>query len=256
MTIQPITQPSLGISEALAATLRSTKAELASIGTAGEIHQTGAACVARDFPLPDLDQLSATALGDNKSDSESPEAIIDMFVVDGAGTITPTGSNEELNRWWQPAVESMSVLVLNSLAQHGIAVRGPTYVTASLTPTALIEGKAHFDDDMFMPGDGVGAVAIVGDIDGPRIACAPIRVDCPPAGAPLTLSDTIVEEFAAGQIAHQQARPESVTIFAQFGQLHAGPALADCSSAAAARIPSLRRLLVLRAATEPTNQPG
>ncbi|MEM9655571.1 MAG: hypothetical protein AAGA65_26025 [Actinomycetota bacterium] len=170
---------------------------------------------------------------------------IDMFVCGADGSCEPTGSNQDLIALWQPAVQDFAGTVYSAMAAAGVTLAPVAYVTASLTPGTDIIGDAHFDDDQYLPDAGVGLVAILGSDAGPRVATEPIAVVDARPGLPMAVEETAFARFAAGRLAHQQAGPGRIVVFPQFGQLHAGPALAATDPTAT------RRLLVMRAETVP-----
>lgn len=227
----------------IAQCLKLTKGQLVQLSPPGELHQSGAESLGIGPDLPPLASLVKSAIPGATS-----EPLIDLFVVDAERSCTPTGSNAELNGWWRQSVELFAAQVLDALAAEDVKLAGPAYVTASLTPMGLIEGQPHFDDDLYAPDVGVGVVAIVGDIAGPRVAAAPVPVEIPIPGASLLLGPQVMADFDGGGIVHHQADPMTAVMFPQFGQLHAGPRLAGRADQTA-----VRRLLVFRAATRPAD---
>jgi hypothetical protein len=191
--------------------------------------------------------LDATiALPDPPADRSLADPLIDMFVCGSNGSCQPTGSDAALNALWQPAVEAMAETVYAALRRFEVPVAPVAYVTASFTSGAEVVGEAHLDDEQFLPDAGVGVVAILGSDIGPRVATEPVEVPHPRPGLPLEVAQATFDRFTAGDLPYHQVEAGRIVIFPQFGQLHAGPALASAN-------PEItRRLLVLRAETIPT----
>ena len=227
-----VTAPPM-LSPEFAAYLSMSKQQfLLTNGVEGMMHQEGAAYIDATVALPSIAEVPA-----------STNAAIETFMVDASGVVSPTGSNEPLIDAFASAAQQMATAVLAALADFGVEMDPPGYVTASITPCSQINGLAHFDDEHYQPGDGVGFVAIIGDVGGSRVACEPIAHAPVQAGVPVVFDPASAERFDGGDLAVHQAEPERLVIFPQFGQLHAGPPLAN------AGLDGFRRLLVFRATT-------
>lgn len=223
--------------DSLAARLRLTKREVlasADDGSGTVLNQFGGRYIDAAIDLPEA-----------PADRSVGEPLIDMFVCGLDGSCQATGADASLITRWQPAVTAMADAVFSQLAQFGVPVAPVAYVTASFTPGTDVVGEAHLDDDQFMPDDGIGVVAILGSDVGSRVATSPVTVAKPRPGLPLEIDQATFDRFTAGDLPHQQASQNRILVFGQFGQLHAGPALATTSPDVT------RRLLVLRAQTIP-----
>lgn len=224
------------LTDAFARHLKMSKDELLAVtGTGSTIVQTGGAYLDPSFPVDDLPGEQETV----------HEPIIETFVVDPGGACSGTGADLGLIEAWLPLVEGMVGLVLAAMADHGVALDGPGYLTTSLTPVDQVTQLPHIDDDQYLDGDGVGLVAIAASHDGPRIACAPIPHRPARSMLPLEFEDGVFERFAAGTIAKQRAAADRIVVFPQFGQLHSGPVIAPNT------VDPIRRLLVFRVRTQP-----
>lgn len=173
------------------------------------------------------------------------EPLIETFVVDDAGACVATGSDAALIDGWNSAATTMARLIRNAAARRSLTLAGPGYLTATVTPSDQVATLAHFDDDHYLPADGVGFVAIVGSLGGPRVASAPVVKDEPAPGTPVELTEAEIERFDAGEFAVQSGAADRVVAFPQFGQLHAGPRI-DVGQADV-----MRYLMVFRSATAP-----
>ena len=227
-----VTAPPL-ISKEFAAYLSMSKQQYLDLDArVGFLHQEGAAYIDATVPLPSVDHLPATS-----------NAAIETFLVDEAGRCSPTGTNQALIETFEASAQQFATSVLEALRELGVEMEAPGYVTASITPCSDINGNAHFDDEQFHPDQGVGFVAILGDVGGTRVACEPLAHEPAQAGVPIVFDPEGAERFDTGQLQIHQAEPERIVIFPQFGQLHAGPPLAPLG------LDGFRRLLVFRAWT-------
>jgi hypothetical protein len=212
--------------------LRLTKQELVDLAGPDHVSQSGADVISADFHVPAIAELVSLNLPS-----------IETFVVAAVDrSIAPMGTNDELNAAWHPTVSAMAESMFEWLDGLGIEVHSDAYITASVTLAADVNEEAHFDDDQFMPSNGVGVVAIVADRAGPRVANTVISIPDAPAPRPLVVDDQLKADFAAGRIDHDIFGAHELVVFPQFGQLHAGPG--PCGSGDEAR-----HLLVFRAAT-------
>lgn len=168
------------------------------------------------------------------------EPIIETFLVDEAGGLMALSESVALDAW-RPRAEAFVRSVLDACADHTVELEFPAYLTCSVTPVALLEGKPHLDDAQLDPNAGLGLVAINGQHVGPRVATAPIELHGSVNGGALPISEEHLVELGTGDAA--AARPDEIAMLAQFGQLHAGPSVSDISNA------THRQLLVLRAKT-------
>ena len=173
-------------------------------------------------------------------DGLDDDVIIETFLVDADGRLTPLSESPALVAW-QPRAEAMAHAVITTCAQHAIAIEFPAYITGSITPVELLEGNPHLDDDQLVPGAGLGLVAINGQHVGPRVAERPLALDRVAAPGPLPLQEAAVEQFRNAGVPAGQAN--EIAVLAQFGQLHAGPNSEAINDA------THRQLLVLRAGT-------
>ncbi len=223
--------------EHFAATLRLSKQDLlTATGTGDTIAQTGAAYLPDPFPVPLMSEL---AIG-------VTEPIIETFVVDpDSGSCTPTGDDRVRIEAWLPIATTMVQQVTGALSANRVAIDGPAFLTASLTPVDQVTTVPHFDDDQYFDGHGVGVVAIAASHGGPRVACEPIPHRPARSSLPLEIDDRVIDRFSAGTVAFQQGAADRIVIFPQFGQLHAGPVVDQSTTG------PVRNLLVFRAATAP-----
>ncbi len=216
--------------------LRLSKLELFERTEANTICQTGGAYVGDPIAVPDL--------SDRFSELEEP--IIETFLVSEDGSCAPTGNNDQLIDSTAPLAHRMAAATLEALTGAGVRLSGPGYLTASVSPLSHVANEAHFDDDQFDPDSGVGAVAILADCNGPRIAVEPVSITPGRPGLPLDCADATIAAFGSGSAGIQQADPHRIIVFPQFGQLHAGP---TPSSLEGQR--PVRTLLVFRMTTVP-----
>ncbi len=215
--------------------IRLSKQALFERSGPGLIGQTGGESIADSFEFTQFDSATIAAALPS----------IETFVVSSDRSITATGSNEALNVAWMPAIERLVEAVFVWVERAGIEVVRDSYVTASLTSAAEVNGEAHFDDDQFDPVAGAGVVAVVGDIAGPRVASDPIPHAAIRPYQPLIASEAIRAEFAGGGYGRVDYRAGEIVVLPQFGQLHSGPG--PCGTA-----DTVRHLLVLRAKTTPS----
>lgn len=171
----------------------------------------------------------------------SEEPVIETFVA-APDQVVATSSNVAFVDAWTPLATWMNHTVRTALADVDVQLAGDGFITASLTPTELLEGMAHLDDDQFIPPDSVSMVAIVGNLAGPRIATAPVSLAPVRPMAPVVFATELLTSFAEDELAHCAAQPDELVVFPQFGQLHAGPAAHHV-----AHLATHRQLLVMRA---------
>lgn len=217
------------LDESFAAALGSTKERFVRASSESvELLQHGAATIdSAGFPgWPPLD---------------GSEVTIETFVAD-AGSLTPMSDNEPFVSAWRPLATWIDDTVRAALAAQHIDLVGPAYVTASATPTQLLEGVAHADDLEFVPTDNVGIVAIIGEFVGPRVATASVAHGPLRPMSQVSFAEDVLEAFAASDHAHCACLPNQLVVFPQFAQLHAGPAAEHVSM-----LGSVRQLLVYRA---------
>lgn len=173
------------------------------------------------------------------------EAIIETFLVDlDSGDLTALGSNTAWIERWSARASGMARCVLDAAKAQNLALIGPGYLTCSITPSHLLEGQPHVDDDQFVPGDGLGLVAISGQHVGPRVAVGALNADRTVAPGPVIFDDVTLASFTHRETAAVQGPADDITVFAQFGQLHAGPSSDDVTA-------PFRQLMVLRCSTSP-----
>jgi hypothetical protein len=217
------------INEAFAARLSEPKEALLSTD-ADAIDQLGSRVIPfTEAPAwPELDGLD-------------DEPIIESFLVSAEGELTPLSDAPQLAAW-QPRAHAMATAVLDACAAQSIQLDFPAYLTCSITPVGQLEGNPHFDDDQFVPGAGLGLVAINGEHIGPRVATGSLALTGPARPGPMPIADATVEDFRNTDV--PAASSDEIAILAQFGQLHAGPAARDVQGA------THRQLLVLRAGTQ------
>jgi hypothetical protein len=201
----------------------------------GLLAQFGAAYVGGEIELPTLAKPPA-----------ANNAAIETFIVENDGSCTPTGSNLALIDAFTIAAEQMVRLLRGAMADLDVTLDGPSYLTASVTPAVQVVGEPHFDDEQFLADDGVGFVAVVGSIAGSRVACEPVKMGPARNGLPLDVDPLRFDEFSSGKIAQQTTSSNRISVMPQFGQMHAGPALALQGATA------MRSLMVFRARTIPT----
>ncbi len=209
-----------------------TKAELVAASPEGHIDQPGGGYLGDRLEIP---TPTAERVG------ETPEHRIETFLVGDDG-LTPTGDDQQLIEYFSPLATTMATQVLAALDAAQVRHSGTGYLSASLSPSPDLVGLPHVDDDRFDPEAGVGIVAILGTIEGPRIATEPVPCTAQP-GLPIGLNDDTIGQLRTGTIAFQQAEPSRIVLLPQFGQLHAGPDLRELTP------PELRASLVLRITT-------
>ncbi len=238
--------------ESLATVLRGRQADLVRpTGRGHDLAQVGAAVLDGAFPVPIPGPADPVA-------PRGGEATIETFVdSQQGGRAAAMGDDRAIADWWQPTVDDLVERVLGTLGPLGVELGSPIYVTVSATPIEQVIAEPHLDDDQFQPEAGVGLVAIAASHDGPRLARGALPSQRAMAGGPLGLDRSVLDRWfesddeAAGP-AHrvQGTGADRVVMFARFGQLHAGPALAANSADDAGT--GVRNLLVLRADTIPT----
>jgi len=173
---------------------------------------------------------------------QSEEPIIETYVA-GADGVTATSDNQPFVQAWEPLIEWLNTTVRSELDRYRLEIDGDAYATASLTATSLLEGTAHMDDDTFVPSDSAQIVAIVGELAGPRVATGALSAGPLRPMSQLQWSDEQLADFERDALPHCAGPPDQLVIFAQFGQLHAGPAAEHVAALA-----THRQLLVYRAA--------
>ncbi|MEL6982421.1 MAG: hypothetical protein AAFO29_08355, partial [Actinomycetota bacterium] len=169
----------------------------------------------------------------------------------------PLGDDPAVADWWLPSIDALVGRVVEALQPFGVELTGTIFVTASATEVDQVTTSPHLDDDQFHPDTGIGVVAIAASHGGPRLARGALRCRSATAGAPLGLDQDLVDTWfdrtggagpgeRTGSV--QTAGADQVVLFPRFGQLHAGPGLAERPANAGAPV---RNLLVLRAETAP-----
>ncbi len=210
-----------------------SKQELLDRSEAGFVEQVGAEIVDDSFELPQVERSLITSLPS-----------IETFVVSPDRSMMATGMNELLNAAWEGSARRLIDIVFDWATAAGVEVLGDSYLTMSITPADQVNGEAHFDDAQFDPGQGVGLVAIVGDLGGSSVASAPIPHSEIRPHQQLSTTAAMVSAFAYGGYGRADFAANQVIVLPQFGQLHSGPG--PCGSP-----DELRHLMVFRAATAP-----
>ncbi len=226
------------LTAAFASVFGLTKQHLVALTEDDRMHQTGCAYIGDAFDIPDL----------SDGFPGLTEPIIETFIVDAGGGCTPTGSDLSLIDAVAPLALDMATRTLQALGEFGVELAEPGYLTASVSPTDQVTALAHLDDDRFIPTDGVGAVAIAGDGNGPRLAIDPVAHGPLRPNLPVEIPEDVVAGFGDGRLRLQQAEPGRIVVFPQFGQLHSGPPAEVLDLAA-----PVRTLLVFRLGTRPTS---
>lgn len=167
--------------------------------------------------------------------------VIETYVASDHG-VAATSDNQPFVDAWMPLVSWVDLQVRAALETHQVQLVGDAYVTASLTATSELEGLAHMDDDTFTPDAPVGIVAIIGEWAGPRIATTTVPHEPLRPMSQVVFSEATLADFADGTINHAVCSGDQLVIFAQFGQLHAGPAAAHIADRG-----DFRQLIVYRA---------
>ncbi len=216
-----------------------SKRQLLADAPKGLVHQVGGAYLPGEISLPDAAHLADPLCA-------SGETLIETFMISADGLAEPTGTDTDFIQLWQPVVTEVVARIRETCDVMGIAQADMSYLTASVTPASEVIGLPHFDDGQFIPDDGVGLVAIVGDIAGSRIAVEPIRHMPTQPGLPLEVSDDVIDEFFAGHIAQQHTEANRIVVFPQFAQLHSGPQLIGGDA------DRVRCMLVYRTTTQAT----
>ena len=239
MTEHPITEITTPghLDDAFASILRSTKADFVTEHESSSfIAQHGAVLV------------QASNWAGWPTDLASAEPVIETYVA-GDAEVTATSDNDPFVSAWRPLVEWMNAAVRTALGAVGVEIDGDAYVTASLTATDLLEGTAHMDDDTFVPTDSVSAVAIIGELAGPRVATTAVAHTPLRPMSQVTFTADQLDDFAAGRLDHCRCDANQLVVFPQFGQLHAGPTADHVAHRAPAR-----QLLVFRAKVRTSRQ--
>ena len=170
------------------------------------------------------------------------DAVIETFVSDNS-VLTPMSDNQPFVSAWYPLATWIDATVRAALIDHGIELAGPAYITASLVGSHQLEGMPHADDHLFVPDDNVGVVAIIGELEGPRVATEPIGHGPLRPMTQVTFEPDQLQSFASGTTAHCACAADQLVVFPQFAQLHAGPAAHHLDG-----MRPQRQLLVYRAA--------
>ena len=211
-----------------------TKQSLFDLAGDDHIVQSGGEVLDPSFAVPDVSSMMEVSVPS-----------IETFVVSvGDRSVTPIGTNDELNNAWMPSVSAMAGAVFAWLDQYGISLAGDAYITASITQASEVNGEAHFDDDQFMPQTGASVFAIVGDLAGPRALAEPLPYPNIKAPRPLTLDEELKAEFESGALSPVVFAANELVLMPQFGQLHAGPGPCGTED-------QRRHLLVFRGETLP-----
>ncbi len=172
------------------------------------------------------------------------EPIIDTFMIDTeTRAIEPLGDDVDRNQHWLEPVSRLSALVLDWLAHRDVSVAEQAYATVSLTPANAVNDEAHFDDGLYDPNAGVGAVAVVGTGAGPRVATTPLHYDRLRPGTLVEVTKEQQQAFCDGSIGRTDIPARQVALFPQFAQLHSGPGPVPTEQ--------VRQLMVYRVATVP-----
>lgn len=229
-----------------ARTLTQSKSDVAA---ATEVTQLGASIIPFDraAPWPDADPDPDPDDGD--TGDAIGEVVIETFLVDvESGTLSPLGTDRTWIERWQPRAVDMVDRVLTVLAEHGVQLAGPGYLTCSITPSGSLEGLAHLDDAEFAPDAGIGIVAINGEHSAPRVALGPLSLQRPLSPGPIEFPKQTLDGVTRGELPDHRGPAKDITIFGQFGQLHAGPTDRDMPDHA-----THRQLMVLRVPTTPAS---
>jgi len=205
------------------------------------IDQHGATLITPNQPFPGWPSFDPATL------AALHEAVIETYVITGDEPAMALSNNEPFVSTWLHLATWLGSALRVALSNHGLGIAGPSYVTASLTATALLEGQAHIDDDAFVPDDNVGVVAIVGQHVGPRIATQTLAPKALRPMSQVQYMDDVLQAFQIGAIDHCVAPADQIAVFPQFGQLHAGP-----GSDPLASLTPWRQLLVFRASVART----
>lgn len=220
---------------AFARMLTQSKSDVAA---ATEIRQLGASIIPFDRSAPWPDHDDGDTIG---------ETVIETFLVDvESGALSPLGTDTAWIERWQPRAADMVDRVLAALAEHGVQLAGPGYLTCSITPSASLEGLAHLDDAEFVPEAGIGIVAINGEHSAPRIALGSLPLQRPLSPGPIEFPAQTLDGVTRGELSDHRGPATGITIFGQFGQLHAGPSHRVMPDHA-----THRQLMVLRMPTTP-----
>ena len=211
-----------------------SKQQLVDAGEPHELVQIGPECFAQrlSFPPEPPDQTLA-------------EPVITTFMVDTSDrSIESLEDQSDHTSFWLPQVEWLTALVLDRLDEHGVTVASQAFATVSLTHGNDVNDEPHFDDGMFEPLAGVGAVAVVGSGDGPRVATTPLPANRPRPGTLVEVSGSNKADFVDQTINHVSVDDGVVALFPQFAQLHSGPGpIAE----------EVRQLMVFRVGTVPVS---
>ena len=221
------------MSRAVGDHIRLSKQALFELAGDGFITQTRGEIIDEAFTLPQIDVTIYDSLPS-----------IETFVRSSGGSVSATGSNEELNAVWMPVVDRLAGVVLSWAEGADVEFTGDAYITCSVTAANEVNGEAHFDDDQFDPAAGAGLVAIVGDLNGSSVASAPIPHEAIRPHQSVTASEEIKAAFGDGDFGRVDYGPNQLVALPQFGQLHSGPG--PCGDAN-----EVRHLMVFRASTKP-----
>ncbi len=214
-----------------------SKERFAALSAEDRMAQTGCAYIGGPFEIPDLSAEFASLT----------EPIIETFIVDVDQSCTATGADAALIEATAPLAEEMAARTMAALAAVGVDLVSPGYLTASVSPIDQVTSLAHFDDDQYVPNDGVGAVAIAGCGNGPRLAIDPVPHRPLRSNLPVEVSNEVIDGFGSDPAGVQQVAPNRIVVFPQFGQLHSGRVIHEPIGDE-----TVRTLLVFRLGTRPT----
>ncbi len=212
--------------------LRMSKQQLADVGQPDEVVQVGAEVLTTNIQFPAVpDELMIA------------EPSITTFMIDTVNcSIEPLGDDIHQTSYWTGPIDRLSVLVLDRLEKSGIKIATQAFATGSLTPGNAVNDEPHFDDSLFEPTAGVGAVAVVGSGAGPRVATTPLSGVHLRAGTLVEVSERQRSDFTAGVTESMNVDQNRVALFPQFAQLHSGPGPI---------VAPMRQLMVFRVNTVP-----
>lgn len=178
------------------------------------VTQTGGAYVGAELDVPITPY-----------DLTQGEPAIETFVCGPGEPVVAMGDDDQLKELWSGFAQVVADQVYEALERFGVQLEGPGYLTASALPLPSVSHDPHFDDDLFVPNDGVSIVATVSTHGGTRCTTDSIEFPTTSPGAPITVTQDLKDRFDSGQLTWVEGAQQRLLILPQFAQLHSGPNL-------------------------------
>ena len=153
------------------------------------------------------------------------QSAIETFVCAPGEAVIATGDDDRLVALWSGLAQVIADAVYSAALRFGIALEGSGYLTASALPLPAVSHEPHFDDDQFIPNEGVSLVATVSSHGGTRCTTEALELPSTPAGTPIAVPQTMQDDFDSGRHPHVEGDQGRLLVLPQFGQLHSGPNL-------------------------------